>query len=120
MRIICPEKEFGKGCDIVVIENSRVSLIEVKSCKLSIHKASEALEQLDATEELLRQKLSSEGINVNDLRFIKIYLQDKRKGCKVFTQSKRYILPSEGVMVINNQDEEGKRLYNLYRKHCKD
>jgi len=66
MRIICPEKEFGRGCDIVVIENRLVRLIEVKRCKLSIYKGSEARGQLDATEELLRQKLSSEGINVND------------------------------------------------------
>jgi len=119
MRIICPEKEFGRGCDVVVIENSLAQIIQVKSCKLNNEKVNDALKQFEATENLLKEKLFFERTDINDLRVVKIYLHDRRGGCKVIAQSLNR-LRLKDVKVINTNCDEGRRLYNLYRRYCPD
>jgi len=77
--ILSPEKEFGKGCDLAIIEGDLIFLIEIKECNISISDAEKAIEQLEYSAKRLKER--------RNIKLQKILLHYDIKGCKMTIQA---------------------------------
>lgn len=113
MEVICPEKEFGKGCDLAVIRKRDIILVEVKRCTLGISDADNAVEQLKECERKFR-------LRYPNLMLEKALVHDKRKGCSVYSKA-LLVLESKGIKFLSTgQDKTARHLRNLYAKKRKN
>jgi len=79
-RELCPDVEFGAGCDYADVKSTGVAfLYELKTCTLDFKDARKASSQLDRT----KDDLAREGIVDSNCGFELFILHEKRKGCSV-------------------------------------
>ena len=115
--IICPEKEFGKGCDIAAVNRKIAYLVEFKKCNFSIDDARKAVRQIQFTEEKL---IVNNKITHNDT-LVRIILHDDHGGCHVYSQA-QIELERRKIkrQPLSSAPKFLRRLYNLYKKSCRN
>ena len=115
--IIYPEKEFGEGCDIVAVNRKIVYLVEFKKCNLSISDANKAARQIKLTEEKL---IVNNKIPDNNT-LVRIVLHDDHGGCYVYSQA-QIELERRKIkrQPLSSAPKFLRRLYNLYKKSCRN
>ena len=107
--VFSPEKEFGKGCDLAILHNCHVVLVEIKRCNLSIHDISRAIVQLSVTENRLRKQFMR-------CSFMKLFIHDKSSRCKVYGNAVIMIEKERIQFLSTGYSENARKLVNLYRK----
>ncbi|GIU71092.1 MAG: hypothetical protein KatS3mg003_0571 [Candidatus Nitrosocaldaceae archaeon] len=111
MNLIFPEKEFGRGCDIVeVIGNSKFyRFIEIKRSTLGLDDINKAIEEFSSTIKDLEI--------MEDVVKDKILLHDKRRGCKTLANAIRHAkLRRIKVITLKEADDILKGYYNRYKE----
>ncbi len=114
-RFICPELEFGAGCDIAVISASgdRADLYEVKTCSIGGSDAQKAASQLNRSADDLR----GSGQVQQDCTFRRYLLHDndRRPGChiKYFVAAYR---DRRAFKLVSSRDDQYRRILARYRQ----
>lgn len=119
-KIICFDKHCSnEGCDLVCIDNNdNFWLIEIKSCKISYSDADDAIEQLNYTEQWVKQNWNK----IHDRKhrqIVKVFLHDKRKkGCKLIKQASNLFKKHKEIKRPNINNGIWRFIVAYYYENC--
>jgi hypothetical protein len=116
LRTLCPDEEFGRGCDYAEIHSrDRASLYELKECAFDRKKAKEAVRQLmDSVSDLLTNHV----VDAN-CSFKKYVIRDKRKPSCWTDGGATACVQLNGVNYLELSAEQGQRIVRKYRARQK-
>lgn len=109
----------NQGCDIVCVKSRLTYLVEIKTCNISASDAAHSIDQLNYTENWLRQNTAIAGqLGIKTFSFfVKVFLHNKKQNCGmygniIFKQKK-----NEGILRPNAKLPEWAQVVNFARQN---